>query len=808
MSTISTILPHKRQEAKFAVDSIPSPPPPPPPQVCSSFAMPGTKKKGSSMLALSKAKGELTKAQRLYIKLCGSNKARPDAEFLKSLPDQLVQMTSVDMCEEKELDIIGMLAAKMTKTEHINLKCRGTGGSGEGESSVPRKRGQARGESEEIPILTPGPCLKLCKSLTRCILQSPGLVSLSLGGVPLKGDALRCLGKGVVESTSLKKFSIPRCQIGDDGYSIINRSLMDSSSLTDIDLSGNDLHDASAVRIASMIRRHSARRDDEYWASCLRSGGEEGLVPRGPNPSAAEIAVQLRGLVALDLSGNELGDPTIRILGDVLERDDWLVALNLLDNGTTTKGATILKNALNVNESLAAIDFRPQVKIPSDLRGIATETIRPTVTGDIPAPVVNSLIKRDPRTAGWMMTRDPRKGISAAHPVVYNILARWGWYGLREGEAAEKPKLPKPAKKKKKRKSKGSTATKKGRASTGPTTMTRMKSAKASRRAANGSKADAAEASGQAGKRKKTKKRGKGKVAVATVVLPRPQSAPSTDRQVDSFNSYKKSSSTSRQPKTKLARATEAAARVAGTARPQSARGRRRPRPALSLSSNTVSGDAIAFDPVDGVLDLRLSKEGIDALRAVFNRHAAPDGSGEPVAPLGNIVAELRKNANACALLNIPPSTPTGGQPSFKSNSRTMTFDLLVQFFLERSDNAVNAASSPRKKSHGVQNQAFLPGSPRVFLPDGTPGNTEAVLEQLEGWVSQMNNFIDRAEEDPTLLNSAKKKLQEGPSVRLNAFGTPEKDSTGQEKVVQSMTPEELRTAIAGRLKDMFNLDE
>jgi hypothetical protein len=66
---------------------------------------------------------------------------------------------------------------------------------------------------------------------------------------------------------------------------IINKALVDSRSLNDIDLSGNNLHDSSASAIAALIRRHSARRDDEYWASCLRSGGEEGLVPRGPNPS-------------------------------------------------------------------------------------------------------------------------------------------------------------------------------------------------------------------------------------------------------------------------------------------------------------------------------------------------------------------------------------------------------------------------------------------------------------------------------------------------------------------------------------------
>ena len=66
-------------------------------------------------------------------------------------------------------------------------------------------------------------------------------------------------------------------------------------------------------------------------------------------------------------------------LGKVIARDDWLVAFNFLDNNITENGATILKKALEENESLAAIDFRPKPMVPSDL---VESKVKPTLTGE------------------------------------------------------------------------------------------------------------------------------------------------------------------------------------------------------------------------------------------------------------------------------------------------------------------------------------------------------------------------------------------------------------------------------------------
>ena len=79
-------------------------------------------------------------------------------------------------------------------------------------------------------------------------------------------------------------------------------------------------------------------------------------------------------------------------------------------------------------------------------------------------------------------------------------------------------------------------------------------------------------------------------------------------------------------------------------------------------------------------------------------------------------------------------------------------------------------------------------------------GNELEVLNMLEDWVSQMHQFIDRAEENPSLLNTSAKKQKK----RTPNKSTPEKNEREVEAI--AMSPDEVRNAIASRLKDMFDV--
>ena len=787
-------------------------------------------KKRSSNLSSNK-KVEYTKAQKMYMKLCNNSKVRPDTEFVNHLPDQILYFPNLDNAGEKEIDIVGVLTSRMTKTKHIKYGCIVPDGS-QGEGSGGRKRVVLPGQ-EDIPIYTAGSCLKLCKSVQRCVIQSKSILTLELAGIHLRADALRAVGKGILESTSLKRLNLGRCGLNDDGMAIINKALIDSRSLNDIDLSGNNLHDSSASAIAALIRRHSARRDDEYWASCLRSGGEEGLVPRGPNPSVAEINVQLKGLVAIDISGNEFTDKSLGSinidgsvgmgpLGKVIARDDWLVAFNFLDNNITENGATILKKALEENESLAAIDFRPKPMVPSDL---VESKVKPTLTGELPKPILHQLGRRDPKTASWMMTRIPKKGVIATHEAIHQILARWGWFGLREGEEAEKAfsgkKTTTTTKKRSNKKSTSSRINKKKSNENNKSsvnTSTRMKRNRLGNKNATKSTGTSRKAKSTTTtttkKKKALKKKGKKKKATASVnvTIPRPKSAPSGDFALNNLSSKSSGSLRGRVPKTRLERADMAAARLNSNAtqRPKTSRGSRpkftqaQRNKAFGLESpNTF--EASTRPPQVETVDLRLSPEAIDALRSVFRRVIMNnsdaddvDHSNQPTAPFKDLVTELQRDANASALLNIPGSTPRNNNNSAVLNSQRMSWSTLLQFFSERAEKATIIAKSPRKRS---KNQVKFPNSPRILVDGVEEGNELEVLSMLENWVAQMHDFIDKAEEDPTLLNSGKKKKKKKSNKRKET--TPQKN---KEKTVVAMSPDEVRNAIASRLKDMFDV--
>ena len=80
-------------------------------------------------------------------------------------------------------------------------------------------------------------------------------------------------------------------------------------------------------------------------------------------------------------------------------------------------------------------------------------------------------------------------------------------------------------------------------------------------------------------------------------------------------------------------------------------------------------------------------------------------------------------------------------------------------------------------------------------------GNELEVLNMLEDWVSQMHQFIDKAEENPSLLNTSAKKSKK---KRTPNKSTPEKNEREVEAI--AMSPDEVRNAIASRLKDMFDV--
>ena len=125
----------------------------------------------------------------------------------------------------------------------------------------------------------------LCSSIAKSLSICPKLLSIELPGLKISHSGLRYLGKGLLATNSLKRLDMRSCCIGDEGLGILVKALVGCKSLNDLCLSGNRLKDSSSPRLSSVIRRHSARRDDGFWASCLRDGAMSAASTRNLEPT-------------------------------------------------------------------------------------------------------------------------------------------------------------------------------------------------------------------------------------------------------------------------------------------------------------------------------------------------------------------------------------------------------------------------------------------------------------------------------------------------------------------------------------------
>ena len=741
-----------------------------------------------------------TPSQQLYSKLCGKSKTRPDPVVSEGLAARALR-GNVEKYTPADVSVMGMLCRRLKGFTHIAVRS----GSLEALEARSRKSGHGHGSArsrarQRSGGSQPGPgedemqvlCSGIAKSLSIC----PRLHTIELPGLQLGHGALKHLGRGLCATASLKRLDLRHCGIGDDGLTILVKSLVNCKSVNDLCLASNRLRDTSAPRISSVIRRHGARRDDGFWASCLRDGTMSAASSRGLEPSDAEMAVQLRGITALDLSSNNFSDDGVCHIATTLESDGWLVALNLRNNRVSEVGAQSIKAALHINESLSVIDFRPREEPPKfdDMGHIIKSPKR-------------SLARAESMT--WAMRRRPRKGISADHPEVQQVLARWGLLSASKSAAAGSSQKT-PRSQSSSSGTKGST--KKKRSSTNKKTAGRKTRMAISKAKISGTKSKSPSRSiGKIGTSGRGKTNGGGSKSTKDDAPPAAPAAPSTR----TFRAPKKTTKKlkKRGAKKKTARSlsggkdrrknTTVSSRTKKTKtesvssspmqRPQSAHDSRRSR------SNVVAGRQVLERPKTarggnrlrqrkgnlsngthpGIVGLGevepprvqggLSEEAKDLIDAVYERVS---GGSEEAVPVREIIIALRKNPSAPAILQFRDrSNPPA---DLLEQGKIINRPALHAFF-EQHARAVQAVSptgkstngqrwaSPRTKgselaavtvSEGVTEAATEGGDGSApGMSQSSPGGVDdvgsdpAVLEVLEGWVDQLHGYIDNIEQ-------------------------------------------------------------
>ncbi|XP_069724937.1 capping protein, Arp2/3 and myosin-I linker protein 2 isoform X2 [Phaenicophaeus curvirostris] len=204
---------------------------------------------------------------------------------------------------------------------------------------------------------------------------------VSLAGTRLPADAVRALLQGLADNTHISdlRLDLSSCELRSTGAQVIQDLIPDASSISDLDLSDNGFDPDMVTLVLSIGRSKSIRHVSLGKNFNIKS--KEGLVDvlhrivqltqEDDCPlqslSVAESRLKLgtnvllsalgsnTSLVALDISGNAMGDTGAKMLAKALQINTKLRTLVWDRNNTTAHGLLEVAQALERNYTLKSM---------------------------------------------------------------------------------------------------------------------------------------------------------------------------------------------------------------------------------------------------------------------------------------------------------------------------------------------------------------------------------------------------------------------------------------------------------------------
>ncbi|CAN0392423.1 unnamed protein product, partial [Laminaria digitata] len=182
----------------------------------------------------------------------------------------------------------------------------------------PRGMAMDRDPAGQVDLFT-----TLCKALP----QLNALRSLELEGLKKafkkSGAGAAFLAQGLKGNLKLKSLTVRHVRLTDPrALSALSSALSGHPSLVTVSLRHCCLVGEQGGRLAaSVVGAHAARREEMVWSSGLRQ--PPGVVENTAAAAPARIATA--GCLALDMSGNRLGDAGVHAVARGLQSDTWLV---------------------------------------------------------------------------------------------------------------------------------------------------------------------------------------------------------------------------------------------------------------------------------------------------------------------------------------------------------------------------------------------------------------------------------------------------------------------------------------------------
>ncbi|XP_059817027.1 NACHT, LRR and PYD domains-containing protein 3-like [Hypanus sabinus] len=198
-------------------------------------------------------------------------------------------------------------------------------------------------------------------NLEKCHIQCEGIQRLGPGlhkcqELRLGGNELGDSGVKLVSAAlrnpecKIQKLQLRDVGLTDSGAEDLVSALSTNPSLTELNLSGNELGD-SGVKLVSAALRNPECKIQKLWlgnVGLTDSGAEDLVSALNTNPSLTE----------LDLSSNKLGDSGVKLVSAALRKPECKIQKLWLNKvGLTDSGAEDLVSALSTNPSLTVLDL-------------------------------------------------------------------------------------------------------------------------------------------------------------------------------------------------------------------------------------------------------------------------------------------------------------------------------------------------------------------------------------------------------------------------------------------------------------------
>ncbi|XP_042559743.1 NACHT, LRR and PYD domains-containing protein 3-like [Clupea harengus] len=184
------------------------------------------------------------------------------------------------------------------------------------------------------------------------VLQSPNsLTELDLSNNDLGDSGVQLLSNGLSSPhCKLQTLRLAECKLTDKSCGFVATVLQSPNSLTELDLSNNDLGDSGVQLISNGLASPHCKLQALRLAECKltdKSCGFVATVQQSPN-----------SLTELDLSNNDLGDSGVQLISNGLASPHCkLQALRLVECKLTDKSCGIVATVLQSPNSLTELDL-------------------------------------------------------------------------------------------------------------------------------------------------------------------------------------------------------------------------------------------------------------------------------------------------------------------------------------------------------------------------------------------------------------------------------------------------------------------